>query len=146
MVFDRFGKRLGTRPVLLEGGVAAARAPAFACELLDEKTARAPWPSPSARFARAIVPRHGKSDEGRELLGLTEISVCRLSQALAFQWYDALVTLGVVAAVDGHGEMALAEKRPVWRKFIFWLRAPCAAWPARPCCREARRRGTRQGS
>ena len=56
------------------------------------------------------MPGHSKADEGRELLGLAEIGVGRLGQALAFERNDALIALRLGAAVDGHGEMTLAEQ------------------------------------
>ena len=56
------------------------------------------------------MPRHRKPDEGRELLGLAEIGIGGLGQALAFERHHALIALGVEPAVDGHGEMALAEQ------------------------------------
>ena len=56
------------------------------------------------------MPRDGKLDEGGELLGLAEIGVGGFGQALAFERHHALIALGVGAAVDGHGEMALAEE------------------------------------
>ena len=62
------------------------------------------------------MPRHGEPDEGRELLGLAEIGIGRLGQALAFERHHALIALVSRPAVDGHGEMALAEQRAVGRK------------------------------
>ena len=53
------------------------------------------------------MPRHGEPDKGGELLGLAEIGVGGLGQALAFERHHALIALGLEAAVDGHGEMAL---------------------------------------
>src|SRR5262245_58397747 len=91
MVLDRLGERLCSRPVFfLEGRLAPARPPAFARELLHEKAAGAPSPRTPARLARAIVPRNRELDEGRELLGLPEISVCRFREALALERNDAL--------------------------------------------------------
>ncbi len=44
------------------------------------------------------------------MLGLAEIDVRRLGQAFALERHDALVALDLRAAIDGHGEMALAEQ------------------------------------
>ena len=55
------------------------------------------------------MARHGELDEGRQLLGLAEIDVRGLGQAFAFERHDALVALGLGAAVDGHGEIALPD-------------------------------------
>src|SRR5262249_18500687 len=88
----------------------------FARELLHEKAAGAPSPRTPARLARAIVPRNRELDEGRELLGLPEISVCRFREALALERNDALVALGIAAAINGHGEMAIAKEPTVGRK------------------------------
>ena len=62
------------------------------------------------------MPRHGEPDEGGQLLGLAEIGVGSLGQGLAFERHHALIALGLDAAVDGHGEMTLAEQPPVGGK------------------------------
>ena len=82
----------------------------LAGELLHQKSAGPPRPWPSARMTRAIMLGHGEPDIGGQLLRLPEIGVGGLGQALAFERHHALIALGVRAAVDGHGEMPLAEK------------------------------------
>src|SRR3990170_3292194 len=117
VVLDRLGKSLGARPVLLgEGRLPPNRAAALAGELLHEKPSGAPGPGPAARLAGAIMPRHGKLDEGGELLGLSEIGIGGLGQAIALERHHALIALGLEPAVDGHGEMAVTEQPPVGRK------------------------------
>ena len=53
---------------------------------------------------------HGEPDIGGELLRLPEIGIGGLSQALAFERHHTLITLSVRSAVDGHGEVPLAEE------------------------------------
>ena len=79
------------------------------------------------------MARHRQPDEGGKLLGLAEIGVGGLGQAVAFERHHALVALGVEPAVDGHGEMAVAEQPPVGRQRLNLLRreAGIAAQPAR---------------
>src|SRR5262249_19192197 len=135
MVLDRLGERLCSRPVFfLEGRLASAPPPAFPRELLPEKAAGAPSPGTPARLARAIVPRNRELDEGRELLGLPEISVCRFREALALERNDALVALGIAAAINGHGEMAIAKEPAVGRKLgkPYGGDAGTAGQPAQP--------------
>ena len=55
--------------------------------------------------------RGGEADAGGNLLGLAEIGVGDLFQALALQRHDALIAVHVAALVDGHGERAVAEQR-----------------------------------
>ena len=57
------------------------------------------------------MPRHGQANEGRQLLGLAEIGVRGVHQGLAIERDDALVAVLVGAAVDGHGDVALAQQR-----------------------------------
>ena len=66
--------------------------------------------------ARQSVPLAGdvlgdrQPDQRRDLLGLAEILVRRLLEALAFERHDALVARRVRALVDGEGQMAVAEQ------------------------------------
>ena len=53
---------------------------------------------------------HGEAHLRRDLLGLAEILMRRFLEALAFQRDDALIAAAVGALVDGHGEIAGAEK------------------------------------
>ena len=69
------------------------------------------------RRASAGAGRHGavnsataRRTSGRDLLGLLEIGVRDILEAVALERDDALVALHVRALVDGHGEMALAEQ------------------------------------
>ena len=47
---------------------------------------------------------------GRDLLGLAEINMGGIRERAAIERHDALVTLGVRALIDGHGEIARAEQ------------------------------------
>jgi hypothetical protein len=68
-----------------------------------------------------------------KLFRLPEIGVGGLGEALAFERDDALIALGVGAAVDGHREMALAQQPSIgWQRVEPLLReARIAAQAAR---------------
>ena len=53
---------------------------------------------------------HREADQRRDLLGLAEVLVRRRLQPLPFQRDDALVARGFTAAIDGEGEVAVAEQ------------------------------------
>ncbi len=52
----------------------------------------------------------GQLETGLQLLGLLEIVLHALHQIGADQLDDALITLGVLALVDGEGQIAAAEQ------------------------------------
>src|SRR5262249_56592480 len=86
--------------------------PAAARRCLYHQAAGPPVPNPRTfPIAAPIVPRHGRADEGRQLLGLAEIGVRGIHERLVIERDDALITLLVRAAVDGHGHVTLAEQR-----------------------------------
>ena len=80
---------------------------AFGGHELHEHAAGAPR---RARLAAARELRHGDPHRGRDLLGLLEVGVRHLFEAVALERDDALVAVHVDALVDGHREMALAEQ------------------------------------
>jgi hypothetical protein len=57
---------------------------------------------------------HVDLHEARDLLGLEEIMLRRLGEALAFQRHDALIAMRLLSPtrrlIDGDGEIALAEQ------------------------------------
>src|SRR5262249_23891009 len=105
----------GAVPVFLVVILAPGRVVALAArarQLLDHQAAGPPVPNPRTfPIAAPIVPRHGQADEGRQLLGLAEIGVRGIHERLVIERDDALITLLVRAAVDGHGHVTLAEQR-----------------------------------
>ena len=98
VILDRLGERLGARPILFGEGAAlpAPRPPSRVSFCTSSPPARQVQGRPP-RLPAAIMPRHGKPDEGRQLLGLAEIDVGGLGQAFAFERHHALIALGLGA-------------------------------------------------
>ena len=55
-------------------------------------------------------PRHRQLEPGLHLLGLAEIMLRALGQRVADQLDDRLVTLGILALIDGKGDVAAADQ------------------------------------
>ena len=67
----------------------------------------------AARHTTAIDMVHGNANEGRDLFGLHEIILRRISERLALKWHDALITATTLARglhpVKSDREIALPE-------------------------------------
>ena len=77
---------------------------------LDDQPAGPPAVAEAAIVAKGDLGDR-QANAGRDLLGLAEIGVGDLLEAVAFERHDALVAAGIGALVDGHGERAVAEQR-----------------------------------
>src|SRR6185437_296521 len=94
----------GAPPAIL-GGV-APRCVALGRQPLDHQAAAAP--ARDAAIVRTACHRH--FEPGLDLLGLAEIMMGAFGQRRTLQLDDALIAIGMLALVDGEGEMAGAQQ------------------------------------
>jgi hypothetical protein len=62
------------------------------------------------QHARSTVRIGAQPQARRQLLGILEIPLQRLGQALAFDGHNALIALRAVVGFQGDGEVALADE------------------------------------